>query len=961
LIDLPVGSSLPTVTATLHETTSAIFPLTSVTMAQAGTPGGMKFLSDGASAIQGIDGPNVRRIDLAAAKPLIETTLSDAPLSITGDADSEGNWFHGINSTRVIGNDATVAKFDGKSFAKIATTFEDGAGSGILPFGCSHVTVFGLDPLNEKVLALGFFDGCAIINASAPGVGHFNFDFGGSNKRCKWSCRDGEGNAWGTYDDVGTTGNVVLFRVAAGSGAVDFHEDLGIARGILIGGSMITYDRLRNNLVLWVSGGVGGSPFYVFDIDTLSITAGPVQISGQVDENLSTFRNPTSAEGTFWIGGIGFMSEYNAGDLTLIRTFTEAQFSAPQMRDMNFDPISHAIVRDQFSNSGIVHWLYVDRIAGDDTTLQHILEERSAAGGLDVATEIDATPHSAVVVPGHRTDNRASSAGILEALQPAFDIDMVQEQKAADGVRVRWTKAGGASVLTLNSGKLGVRAWGQPWQRPLNVLAADPSKALAEVEVEAQNRDEDFEPHVGSYVRHPDVVLSEDKETVDLVNLALTETKLNQIAKTRAIQSRTGLTTFKFDAARSVQRLTPATPITLIDDLDNTTYRAKVLNVTRQPSGILRCTAIADNAPSVDPAASAQVSLGFVPKQLASGTASALYVIDGPLVADAHEGLIVYICAGSFIEGVDWPGAVIGKSLDGGDTFVDFETISSGEEVLHGFTAAAFAAGETTVFDRVNTITVSLWNGSTLTSSTEELVLASGNSANPVNACMVRNAATGGWEYIQYVNATLQTGGEYILDTLLRGQRNTENHIAGHAAGEAVLFPTVNSLIRATLDPSEVGLSRTYRATLVGRLATVSALETITYLGRSKMPYSMGNAHATRDGSNNWAGTVDRRSRFGAANLSNMPTGEDALLFECDFLDTPGGAVQGTITTTALGGGSVITPGAVSTNVQTFTLTSADQTTIFGSVQDDLHCVFYQIGSVGRGEPYAVTLSINDP
>src|SRR5690349_677871 len=107
-----------------------------------------------------------------------------------------------------------------------------------------------------------------------------------------------------------------------------------------------------------------------------------------------------------------------------------------------------------------------------------------------------------------------------------------------------------------------------------------------------------------------------------------------------------------------------------------------------------------------------------------------------------------------------WNGATLFRSVDAGASYSSLTSTTSA--AIIGVASGALGDfGGGNIFDEINTITVSLQSGGTLTSYTELQVL------NGAGLCVL--GAPGRWEILQYKVATLVGPNTYRLSGLLRG------------------------------------------------------------------------------------------------------------------------------------------------------------------------------------------------
>jgi hypothetical protein len=192
------------------------------------------------------------------------------------------------------------------------------------------------------------------------------------------------------------------------------------------------------------------------------------------------------------------------------------------------------------------------------------------------------------------------------------------------------------------------------------------------------------------------------------------------------------------------------------------------------------------------------------------------------------------------------------------------------------------------------------------------------------------------------------------LSVLLRGRRGTEWATGSHAAGERAVALTDTSLLRTTLADAELNALRFYKAVTVGGTLAEGTRKSLTFLGRSFMPYAPVHVTGSVSGSPaDWTIAWVRRSRLGGAwkDGADIPLGEESEAYEIDVMN--GVDVVRTITATPSAGGSLVIPAS-----RQATYGAADQIADFGIEQASITVRIYQIStSVGRGFPAQAVLA----
>ena len=316
--------------------------------------------------------------------------------------------------------------------------------------------------------------------------------------------------------------------------------------------------------------------------------------------------------------------------------------------------------------------------------------------------------------------------------------------------------------------------------------------------------------------------------------------------------------------------------------------------------------------------------LGAPPATLYVPVASQGFALDFPLLDDSHDWTTpqIYFASGPNTIG-NWPGSTFFKYYDG-DYTVEGLTFLSSERATWGVTTNALATANAGLWDRGNTIdvTISASSGSFL--STTEAAC----EANPLlNLIRVGN------EVIQFTTATLVSTDIWQLSGLRRGMRGTEWAMSTHAIGDSVLLLDMVKLQHFGL--SDVGTSMSWKDITLGMGPTGADVDALSpFTGATLKPYSVVDFEAAWS-SNDIITTWERRTRIGGAWRSSqtVPLSEDSEQYQIDVMD-----------------GVTVKRTATINSAQTWTYTSAMQVTDFGSNQTTVTMRIYQISAaVGRG------------
>lgn len=250
-----------------------------------------------------------------------------------------------------------------------------------------------------------------------------------------------------------------------------------------------------------------------------------------------------------------------------------------------------------------------------------------------------------------------------------------------------------------------------------------------------------------------------------------------------------------------------------------------------------------------------------------------------------------------------------------------------------GILSAPLTVGTPWVIDRVNTIDITVSNPEYQPLSVTLTQMLAGE-----NALAVKNDA-GRWEIIQYQTVAILTSTMYRLSNLLRGQLGTEVDMSFCPTGSRVVFLDPDSLVALQISQDQRELEFTYRYGPSNRITSHWSYtsETLQFRSSALMPYAPAGlvCEPITVGGDVIFGWK-RRTRFGGDDwgTAEVPLNEANERYDLEICDL-GGTVLRTLT-------ELTSP--------TYTYTSADQTTDFGSPQSSFRIRVYQISDVvGRG------------
>lgn len=193
-----------------------------------------------------------------------------------------------------------------------------------------------------------------------------------------------------------------------------------------------------------------------------------------------------------------------------------------------------------------------------------------------------------------------------------------------------------------------------------------------------------------------------------------------------------------------------------------------------------------------------------------------------------------------------WAGGAIYRSVDSTASFS--EMASSGERNTTGTVAIALPPGATEIWDRINTVTVTLLHPDHELESLPEIDVLNGK-----NAFWLGAADGSHGEVIQFATATLVSSDPrvYVLSDLLRGRRATEHEVSLHGADELFVFFESDLLRTADYDVADWDRERQYKGVSVYESEDdVANYQTFINTGERARPRSPVHGAGTRDAGN---------------------------------------------------------------------------------------------------------------
>lgn len=707
---------------------------------------------------------------------------------------------------------------------------------------------------------------------------------------------DVDGNAWAIGGNDGTKFGLAAVPtlttthlVETGEGGVAYAMDNGTGRFLVLQGNKL----------------------YLINKTNGAIEAGPVAVSAVTTDGAVLFRGVDPGDSTIWIG----FTEYSTTDLSVVQTV--AWPAAASANNPLYDAVNHAIwTRGTLDPAVTVHFL--NRVGGDGVTLGSIISEVAGWCGLS-SLDVGLVSTADFSVKGWSV-TQGTGRAMLDPLLSIHDVDARPHD-----FTIQFLPRGGAPGGTIETVEFVRSDRGGRYSTPRQ----QPHELPQSVTIVFADTTRDQQRNTVTADQAPEAANSQREDTIDLNTFADTPDGAQQ--KVDRYLRRQWNSRERVNATITAQQLAiePGDVRTL--SLDGLLLNARLDRMTVRGLSV-ECEFVRDemvvaavNGNTVGPPMA-----GRDPEVIYVPTASKGFVIDGPLVADAHNDInpILYAAAGAY--GPTWPGAAMFRGDDGSydETFAAFEAVAG---AVWGYATGALADANPNLWDRGSSLQLTIFGGS-LTSQTEAAL-----NANPsLNLAAV--GANGRWEYLQFATATLTASTSvsktYTLSGFKRGRRGTEAHVGSHAAGDALLM--LSAARPVELGAGDVGDALSFKVATIGRDPEGSAAIDLTFTGSSLKPLAPCQVRAVRDsGTGDWAFSWVRRTRIGGAWIggTTIPLGENSESYEL-VVPTSGGSRT------------------ISASSPTAVWTAAQQTSDYGAPQAGLPAgiAVYQLSdAVGRG------------
>ncbi|MBK8100571.1 MAG: hypothetical protein IPK26_26055 [Planctomycetes bacterium] len=354
---------------------------------------------------------------------------------------------------------------------------------------------------------------------------------------------------------------------------------------------------------------------------------------------------------------------------------------------------------------------------------------------------------------------------IVQSLQPIMLAAEMVTQERRDQLAV--FKVEQADAVAVQAQDLGAVREGDTGKAAFSVQRVPDSQLPTAVGVSFIDSSRNYGRGYESYgMRNPATLPHDNRVEIDLRPLSLTRPQAQAVAARILRKAWIGREIVGFS-------LPPSYAHVLENDLLSLTalgrgWVVRVVQVNVETDWTVKIRAIVEDVDVQVANLGARGPGGSTPPRTTPPAVLVPHALDIPAVSELHvnePGL--YLCAAPTTNG--WAGAVAYYSDDN----VSWNLIGTLQtpHVL-GEATTALASGSLLTVDVTNTVTVRMFNGETLASVTIDDV---GRGANWFLL---------GDEVLAFLTATLQSDGTYILSNLVRGLRDTADHIGTHAIGD---------------------------------------------------------------------------------------------------------------------------------------------------------------------------------
>lgn len=398
--------------------------------------------------------------------------------------------------------------------------------------------------------------------------------------------------------------------------------------------------------------------------------------------------------------------------------------------------------------------------------------------------------------------SRRSAGDLLSDLQTRFQFDMVE----VDGVVKAILRSGSTADATIPYADMRavIASPGSiPEVPPFDCQITDTDQVLLPGRVDVNYLDPGMDYHNNV---QSEMVLSSSRYDQQSISLPIVDSQDNmkKLAITLMHKAEMESRGFSWQTSWKWMHIHPGSLVSLT--LPNATHTIRVVQAKYQiPAGVIEFQGVRQAASLYSPSATGSVSAGYEAPIAPIPQNTKGVIIDGPLLRaeDAGDGTepVVYVAMCGRGGGA-WPGGFWYEEYPIGSLNYELVTTASLASQI-GVTGGVLATvSDPSVWDRANSLVINFYTDTTLSSATEDDLMANAE----LNLLAIANPTTNDVEYIQFSTAVAGTPvapyvSKYTISVFLRGRVGTDGNVASHSSADDVV------VIDSTVKPRRMSLA----------------------------------------------------------------------------------------------------------------------------------------------------------
>lgn len=627
---------------------------------------------------------------------------------------------------------------------------------------------------------------------------------------------------------------------------------------------VMPYDPVRNRLVYIPANGTTQDA-YTIDVDTWAVTHHSIGTGTDVSSDYGALYHTVLDK--IFVSGISsgdvVLSTLNAETLALEdqQSYSTAQIAAARLIEaLETSEYIYGVNKfSAFAQTQTIRIFLTPRIGVAKVRLSDVVEELCTTTQL-VSSEVNVTELTDLM-DGYVIAAPMSRRDAIASLLPVYFFDAIES--AGKG---KFVKRGGVVRTVIPLSKLI-----QDEEEPLDFTRESDLELPLELGVTYIDKNRDYQDGNQYARRTTKPSLSSEQLRCAVV---MDGDKGQQIAEVNLYQRWSNRTPYKFKTTWEYLRLEPTDIIQV--ETETVTHTLRLTSKTVSPALEIEWEAVSEDT-DLYTAAGVGGTTSYAPQTIHDMRAGTLLqLLDIPILRDEDDDEGFYGTAVGSNE--NWTGTEIRRSVDGGVTYAAQTAIDEASVIGGAITVLPDYAGGNT-FDELSSVTVRLFPGGTLSSTTRINVLAGTNTAVI--------GAPGRWEVIRFRDAVLVAERTYTLTGLLRGRRGTEHAMGSHAVGDTFILADEDSWARLS---SDIGLERQWKGVTFGARSSSAPAQDFTNSAVGLKPYASVHLGGGRDADGNLTIKWVPRTRVRGQWRDNVdvPVGEDTEDYSIDIYDGPG-------------------------------------------------------------------------